>query len=242
MHLAIILPMEVIAHIHTDFPQKFGVPRQSGVVESLKATIHFEPKFADPSAVRGIEGFSHLWLIWQFEGVERPGPDGTPAFNPTVRPPRLGGNQRMGVFATRSPFRPNALGLSSVKLEKVERTPDGPVLHVSGADLRDNTPIFDIKPYLPSADCHPQATGGFTDERSWHPTQVDFPSSLQAKVPAEKLQALTDVLAQDPRPSFQHDPDRIYSMAFGTQDVRFTVSEEQGQSVLHVIAVEERSL
>lgn len=208
-----------IAHIHTDFPTKFGIPRQSGMVESLQGTIVFTPEYRVAEAVRGLEGYSHIWLIWQFSEALRE------QWSPTVRPPRLGGNVRMGVFATRSPFRPNGLGLSSVRLEKVEFLPDlGPVLHVRGADLMDGTPIFDIKPYAPYADCHPEATGGFTDQVDWNPLQVEIPEQWLQLVPEDRRQALQDVLAQDPRPSYQRESQRIYGLAFAGCNVRFFVS------------------
>lgn len=215
--------LEVIARIHTDFSSKFGIPRQSGLVDALKGQIVFEPPYRDPSALRGIEGYSHLWLIWQFsESVME-------HWSPTVKPPRLGGNRRMGVFATRSPFRPNPLGLSCVKLERVElATQEGPVLHVAGADLLDGTPIYDIKPYLPYVDCHPQATGGFTDSVTYARLEVDFPKALLAEIPEDKRQALIEVLAQDPRPGYRHGEDgRRYGVEFAGFDVRFTVSENR---------------
>lgn len=212
------VPMKIIARIHSDFPSKFGIPRQSGLVEALKARVVFEPDFRSPEAVRGLEGFSHIWLIWQFSQAVRED------WSPTVRPPRLGGNQRVGVFATRSPFRPNPVGLSCVKLEKVDYTaPGGPVLLVRGADLLDGTPIFDVKPYVPLADCRPQAVGGFSDQHREDGLSVDFPPALLEQVPEEKRAALLGVLAQDPRPSYQHDPQRVYGMAFAGLEVRFTV-------------------
>ena len=223
------MPMHVIATRRSAFPAKFGIPRQSGLVESLRSTIVFAPEYRNPDALRGIEGFSHLWLIWCFSQAVREG------WSPTVRPPRLGGNTRMGVFATRSPFRPNAMGLSSVKLEGVEQHPDwGPVLHVSGADLLDGTPIFDIKPYLPYTDAHPEATGGFTAQYQGYHLDVVFPPALLAQVPPEQREALRGVLAQDPRPSYQEDPTRVYGMAFAGLNVKFSVAE----GVLTVVAVE----
>ena len=223
------VPMKIIARIHSDFPSKFGIPRQSGLVEALKARVVFEPDFRSPEAVRGLEGFSHIWLIWQFSQAVRED------WSPTVRPPRLGGNTRMGVFATRSPFRPNAVGLSSVRLERVEpHTPQGPVLHVAGADLMDGTPIFDIKPYIPFADCHPDATGGFIDEAPWHELDVDFPETLQAHIEGDKLKGLVEVLRQDPRRAgSKHDPSRVYHLAFAAYDVAFTVDGD----TLHVVEV-----
>ena len=214
------IPMAVIARIRTDFPTKFGVPRQSGLVEALKATVVFEPDYRIPEAVRGLEDFSHIWLIWQFSQSK--------GWSPTVRPPRLGGNRRLGVFATRSPFRPNPIGLSSVRLTGIERHPAlGPVLHVAGADLMDGTPILDIKPYIPYGDCHPEATGGFTDRRQRQVLEVTLEEPWRSLVPPQRLEALTGVLAQDPRPSYQHDPTRVYGMGFAGLDVRFTVEGDR---------------
>ena len=208
-----------IAHIRSDFAEKFGIPRQSGLVESLEARVVFTPEFRNPDALRGIEGFSHLWLIWEFSRAKREG------FSPTVRPPRLGGNTRLGVFATRSPFRPNPLGLSCVRLLGVEETArEGTVLRVAGADLLDGTPIYDIKPYLPYADCKPEASGGFAPQRG-EALAVDFPAELLSRVPEDKRDALTGVLAQDPRPHYQSDPQRIYGMAFAGLEVRFRVAD-----------------
>ena len=225
--------LEVIAHIHTDFPSKFGIPRQSGLVDALKATITFAPEYRDPSALRGLEGYSHLWLIWEFSQAV------TEHWSPTVKPPKLGGNTRMGVFATRSPYRPNPLGLSCVKLERVELSgPDGPTLRVAGADLLDGTPIYDIKPYLPYADCRPEATGGFTDQIQYQPLAVDFPPSLLEQIPPEKREALIEVLAQDPRPGYRHGDDgRHYGVAFAGFDVRFTV-DEAALRVVEVVRLE----
>ena len=211
-----------IARMHSDFATKFGIPRQSGLVEELRATIVFEPEFRNADALRGIEGFSHLWLIWQFSEAVRKG------WSPTVRPPRLGGNTRMGVFATRSPFRPNNLGLSCVKLMGVEETEEfGTVIHVGGADLMDGTPIFDIKPYVPYADCQPEAIGGFTDTVGDFLLEVDFPSHLLAQLPQDKQQAAVAVLSHDPRPSYQRKPGRVYGLTFADFDIRFTVEEEK---------------
>ena len=213
--------LEVVAHIRTDFSSKFGIPRQSGLIDALKGTIVFTEAYRDASALRGIEGFSHLWLIWQFsESV-------MDRWSPTVKPPRLGGNTRVGVFATRSPFRPNPLGLSCVRLEGVEYgTPEGPVLRVAGADLLDGTPIYDIKPYIPYADCRPDATGGFTDSIAYERLEVAFPESLLALIPPEKREALIQVLAQDPRPGYRHGDDgRRYGVEFAGFDVRFVVAE-----------------
>ena len=210
-------PMNIIARIQSDFPTKFGVPRQSGLVDELEALVVFEPEYRNPDALRGIEGFSHLWLIWQFHQAVRD------TWSPTVRPPRLGGNTRIGVFATRSPFRPNAIGLSSVRLLAVEHRPElGTVLRVAGADLMDGTPILDIKPYLPYADCHPEAAGGFAADGG-KTLEVDLPDHLRAQIPKDKRAALVGVLARDPRPSYQQDPDRVYGMDFAGYNIRFSV-------------------
>jgi len=210
--------IQAIARIRSPFAEKFGIPRQSGVVEDVHATIVFEPAFRSPDAVRGLEGFSHIWLIWQFSRAVRN------TWSPTVRPPRLGGNERMGVFATRSPFRPNAIGLSSVRLEKVELDDElGPVLHVSGADLMDGTPIFDIKPYLPYTDSHPEATGGFTDETGMDRLTVEFAPHLLERVEPELRSGLLGVLESDPRPRYQDDPQRVYGLTFAGRNVKFTV-------------------
>ncbi|MCC8122317.1 MAG: tRNA (N6-threonylcarbamoyladenosine(37)-N6)-methyltransferase TrmO [Oscillospiraceae bacterium] len=212
-------PLRVIARIESDFPTKFGIPRQSGMVDTLAARVVFTPAYRNPDAVRGLEAFSHIWLIWGFSAV----PD--KPWSPTVRPPRLGGNRRIGVFATRSPFRPNAVGLSSVALLRVEQHPArGPVLHVAGADLMDQTPIYDIKPYLPYTDCHPDALGGFAAEHERNLLAVEIPPVLLARIPPERREALSGVLAQDPRPAYQSDPDRVYGMPFGAWDVKFTVA------------------
>jgi tRNA-Thr(GGU) m(6)t(6)A37 methyltransferase TsaA len=216
------MKLNVIAHMKSDFPTKFGIPRQSGLVEELRSTIVFEPEFRNADALRGIEGYSHLWLIWQFSEAVRT------EWSPTVRPPRLGGNVRMGVFATRSPFRPNSLGLSSVRLLGVEQTEnEGTVIHVAGADLMDGTPIFDIKPYIPYGDCHPDATGGFTDTAGEFLLNVNFPEELLQKLPEEKRSAAIGVLSHDPRPSYQRKPDRIYGLNFAGFDIRFTVQDDQ---------------
>lgn len=209
-----------IAHIENDFKEKFGIPRQSGLVPALTARIVFEPPYRVRDALRGIEDYSHLWLIWQFSRAVRA------QWSPTVRPPRLGGNTRMGVFATRSPFRPNPLGLSCVRLLGIEDDPArGAVLLVAGADLLDGTPIYDIKPYLPYADCIPDARGGFTDAVARETLDVDCPPALLERLPADKRTALLGVLAQDPRPSYQDDPARVYGMSFAGFDVRFTVAD-----------------
>lgn len=214
--------IQAIAYMRSDFKSKFGIPRQSGLVEELQSTIVFAPEFRNPDALRGIEDFSHLWIIWQFSEAVRQG------WSPTVRPPRLGGNTRMGVFATRSPFRPNNLGLSSVRLLGVEKTEQfGTVLHVGGADLMDGTPIFDIKPYIPYGDCHPDAVGGFTDQAKDFLLEVDFPPALLNKLPEEKQEAAVGVLSHDPRPSYQKDSSRVYGLTFAGFDIRFTVQENK---------------
>ena len=197
------VPMQVIARLHSDFTQKFGIPRQSGLVDELEATVVFEPEYRSPDALRGLEDFSHLWLIWQFSEAVRD------KWSPTVRPPRLGGNARMGVFATRSPFRPNPIGLSCVRL--------------AGVELMDGTPILDIKPYIPYADCRPEASGGFTGSGGGDTLAVDFPAALLERVPADKRAALTGVLSRDPRPPYQHDPERVYGLDFAGVNIRFTV-------------------
>lgn len=209
---------KIIARIHTDFPTKFGIPRQSGLVDALKATIVFEPEYRNPDALRGLEGFSHIWLIWEFSEAIRD------TWSPTVRPPRLGGNTRMGVFATRSPFRPNAIGLSSVKLDGIGQHPDfGAVLYVSGADLMDNTPIYDIKPYIPYTDCHPDAVAGFTSPLDEHLLEVEFAEQWLQLIPEERRPALIGVLEFDPRPSYQEDEERVYGVEFAGFDIRFCV-------------------
>ena len=212
--------LEEIAYIHTDFTSRFGIPRQAGLADALRAQITFAPKYRDPSALRGLEGFSHIWLIWQFSRSV------LTEWSPTVKPPRLGGNTRVGVFATRSPFRPNPLGLSCVKLEGIElSTPEGPMLHVSGADLLDGTPIYDIKPYIPYADCRPDAVGGFTEGVDRTPLPVNVAPELLAIIPEDKRAALIQVLGQDPRPGYRREGDeRRYGIEFAGFDVRFTVS------------------
>ena len=212
--------IQVIARMKSDFPTKFGIPRQSGLVRELRSTIVFEPEFRNTDALRGIEDFSHLWLIWQFSEAVRSG------WSPTVRPPRLGGNTRMGVFATRSPFRPNNLGLSSVRFLGLEETKEyGTVIHVAGADLMDGTPIFDIKPYIPYGDCHTDATGGFTDTAKDFLLHVGFPRELLSKLPQDKQDAAIGVLSHDPRPSYQKDSDRVYGLTFAGFDIRFRVKD-----------------
>lgn len=221
--------LDIIAHIRTDFPAKFGIPRQSGLVDTLAGEIVFTEKYRDASALRGIEGYSHLWLIWQFSEsvLER--------FSPTVKPPRLGGNTRVGVFATRSPYRPNPLGLSCVRLTGVDWSgPNGPVLYVAGADLMDGTPIYDIKPYLPYADCRPEATGGFTDGIDYPRLSVVFPEAMLSRIPTDKRDALVEVLAQDPRPGYRGvADDKRYGVQFAGFDVRFVVDGD----VLRVVEV-----
>ena len=210
--------MKTIAIIKTDFPEKFGIPRQSGRIDALKGTVIFMPEYKSPDAVKGLEGFSHIWLLWKFDVPPKEN------FQATVRPPRLGGNTPMGVFATRSPFRPNPIGLSCVKLEKIEITKDGPVLHVSGVDMKNDTEILDIKPYIPYTDCREDAIGGFADPLRDYHLDVSFPDNLLSKIPPEKREALLAVLADDPRPSYQNDPDRLYGVSFAGFDIRFTVS------------------
>lgn len=211
--------MHVIAHIHTDFSTKFGVPRQAGLIDELEGRIVFTPEYRVTDALRGLEGFSHLWLIWDFSEAHRD------TWSPTVRPPRLGGNQRMGVFATRSPFRPNPIGLSSVRISRIDlHTPDGPIIYIKGADLMDGTPIYDIKPYLAFTDAHPEARGGFTDEtRQQRELSVVVPDAVAARFSAEKLAALCAVLAHDPRPHYHDDPERIYGFEFAGHELHFRV-------------------
>lgn len=241
--------MKPIAHIHTDLPQKFGIPRNSFLAPHLQGRVVFEPEFARADAVRGLEEFTHLWLLWQFENGT---PGGTAAdiatdtatadkagtnanWSPTVRPPRLGGSVRKGVFATRSPFRPNPIGLTCVKLDRVELTDDGPVIHVLGADLRDGTPIYDIKPYIPFADCHPEASGGWIEAAPWQELEVDFPEELRDRVDSGKLPGLIEVLRQDPRRAgSKHEPERVYHLAYAQHDVAFTVDVAE----LRVIGVD----
>lgn len=213
------LPMKPIAHIRTDFQSKFGVPRQAGLIDSLEGCIVFEPEYRVADALRGLEDFSHLWLIWDFSEAHRDG------WSPTVRPPRLGGNQRMGVFATRSPFRPNPIGLSSVEISRIDlHTPDGPVIYIKGADLMDGTPIYDIKPYLAFTDSHPDARGGFTDQtRQQEPLTVVIPDEVAARFSPQKLEALREVLAHDPRPHYHDDPERVYGFDFAGCEVHFRV-------------------
>lgn len=213
--------MKIIARIKSEFPEKFGIPRQSGLVSSLKAQIIFEEEYRNLDAVRGLDEFSHLWIIWQFSKAVRD------TWSPTVRPPRLGGNKRIGVFATRSPFRPNAIGLSSVKIEKIDLDGENaPVIHVSGADLMDGTPIFDIKPYLAYTDAHPDAVGGFTENVADRRLKVEFDGELENAVPNEIKTALCDLLAEDPRPSYQNDSKRVYGLGFAGYEIGFTVDKK----------------
>lgn len=214
--------LKVIAHIKTDFGSKFGIPRQSGLVSNIYGRIVMEPEFRVREAFRGLEEFSHIWLLWDFSEAHRED------WSPTVRPPMLGGNKRMGVFATRSPFRPNNIGLSSVKLIKIDYdTPDGPILIVEGADLMNNTPIFDIKPYLPFTDAHPNATGGFTEDvlKNFEPLEVVIADELRSELSEEKIESLVNVLKNDPRPQYHADKDRVYGLEFGGKNIRFRVEE-----------------
>lgn len=226
------LSLKVIARIHNDFPTKFGLPRQSGLASSLISKIVFESEYKIPEALRGIEGYSHLWLIWGFSEAfgEK--------WSPTVRPPRLGGNTRVGVFSTRAPYRPNPIGLSSVKLEAVEKTPEGLVLIVSGADIMDQSPIYDIKPYLPYVDIHSDASDGFTAETKDYRLEVEFPDELLRKIPKKLQNALIEALEGDPRPSYHNDPERVYGLAYSKYDVKFTVSDR----FLRVCAVDDREI
>ena len=229
------MEMKMIGRIHTDFATKFGVPRQSGLVAELMGEIVLEPEYRNPDAVRGLEEFSHLWLVWEFSKAVRSD------WSPTVRPPRLGGNQRLGVFATRSPFRPNPIGLSCVRLERIDLEDSRkPVILVSGVDMMDGTPIYDIKPYLPYADSYPEARGGFTDGTEARHVIVELPEELvtASGISGEKLQALRGVLEQDPRPRYQKDPQRIYGMSFGEYEVKFTVQED----VLRVVELVQREI
>lgn len=212
--------MKIIGHIKSDFKEKFGIPRQSGIVESVKASVIMEPEYRNPHAFKGMEGFSHIWLLWQFSQNMRD------TWSPTVLPPRLGGKTHVGVFATRSPFRPNHIGLSCVRLDRYEIEKEyGPVLYVSGADLMDGTPIYDIKPYLPYTDSHPDALSGFAGNIGDYRLKVEFPEELLKLLPENKIQTIIDILAEDPRPSYQNDPERRYGMSFGGFDIRFKVSD-----------------
>lgn len=215
-----------IAHFRSAFPTKFGVPRQSGIIDELKGRIVFESTYRNADALRGLEGFDYLWLVWEFSANKTREERGTIAWQPTVRPPLLGGNTQMGVFATRSPYRPNPLGLSSVRIDRIELTEkEGPVIHVLGADLMDGTPIYDIKPYVTYADCHPGARSGFVDEHRWQELTVEFPEHLKAFISSESLPALIRVLALDPRPQYQDNPDKVYGMPYEGYDILFRVAE-----------------
>jgi len=220
-HNQMSVQMEFIARMHSDYHTKFGIPRQSGLVEEVHSTIVFEPSYRNPDTLRGIEGFSHLWIIWQFSEAVRKD------WSPTVRPPRLGGNTKVGVFATRSPFRPNSMGLSCVRLVRVEKTAEhGTVLVVAGADLMDGTPIFDIKPYVPYADCKPEARGGYTEIVGDFLLNVVFPEALLEILPEDRREGAKSVLSHDPRPSYQNDPTRIYGLPFAGFDILFTVNND----------------
>lgn len=221
--------LKVIAKIRSDFPTKFGIPRQSGLVAGLRATIVFEPEYRKDEALRGIEGYSHLWLLWNFSKAERD------VWSPTVRPPRLGGNKRMGVFATRSPFRPNPIGLSSVKIEGIEKTDEGKVIIVSGADLMDGTPIYDIKPYLPFTDSHPDAKGGFADEKFDYSLDVNFPNELLEQISPDKREGLIEILSQDPRPAYKEESERVFGFCFSNKEIKFTVAD----GILTVVSVQD---
>lgn len=214
------MELKVIAHIKTDFPAKFGIPRQSGLADT-KGEIIFEPEYRDENALKGIDAYSHLWIIWGFSGCEGK------SWKPTVRPPRLGGNERRGVFATRSPFRPNPIGLSSVKLERIEYRKDvGAVLIVSGIDMMDNTPVYDIKPYLPYVDAHTEANGGFAEEKKDYKLKVEIPDKWMESLPDEQVETIKQILSMDPRPSYQNNPERIYGMEYAGMDIRFRVSDD----------------
>ena len=219
--------MNPIAHFHSAFPTKFGIPRQSGIIEELRGRIVFIPEYRNMDALRGLEGFDYLWIIWNFSANRTKEERGSSSWQPTVRPPLLGGNTQVGVFATRSPYRPNPIGLSSVKIERIELSPtEGPVIHVLGADLMHGTPIYDIKPYVTYADCHPAARSGFVDEHRWQELAVDFPEHLQGHFTPENLEALIRVLALDPRPQYQDNPDKIYGMPFDNKDIHFKVNKD----------------
>ncbi len=223
------ITFKFIARIKSDFPDKFGIPRQSGLLKNLRSTIVFEPEFRNADALRGLEGFSHLWILWIFSENVRD------SWKPTVRPPRLGGNTRLGVFATRSSFRPNPVAMSCVKIEKINLTGEGaPTIEVSGADLMDGTPIVDIKPYLPYADCRPEATGGFTDRTEKRRVEVEIPDEFAKQMKAEDLEALKAVLREDPRPAYQDDPERVYAFEFAGSNVRFSVKD----GTLHVLSIQ----
>lgn len=226
--------MRPIAHFHSAFPTKFGIPRQSSIVKELRGRIVFEPEFRNVDALRGLEGFDYLWIIWEFSANRTMEERGATSWQPTVRPPLLGGNVQMGVFATRSPYRPNPIGLSSVLIDHIElNSTEGPVIHLLGADLMDGTPIYDIKPYVTYADCHPDAQSGFVDERRWQELEVEFPEVLKAHFTPESLKALIRVLALDPRPQYQDLPDKVYGMPYEDYDIRFRVAD----GVLQVVEV-----
>lgn len=225
--------LEIIAYIETDFPEKFGIPRQSGLVDELTGKIIFEPKYRSMDAVKGLEGFDYIWLLWEFQNKKKEN------WSATVKPPRLGGNTPMGVFATRSPFRPNAIGLSCVKLNHIEDSKQGPVLFVSGIDLRDKTPIYDIKPYLPYVDSHPEASCGFAEAVMDYELKVDFPKELLDLFPKEKQKGIIEVLKQDPRPSYHDDANRKYGVSYCGKDIHFTVKEDL-LSVFDVVDIKSR--
>ena len=218
--------MTPIAYFHSAFPTKFGIPRQSGIIDTLRGRIIFTPEYRNMDALRGLDGFDYLWIIWEFSANRTREEHSATSWQPTVRPPLLGGNTQMGVFATRSPYRPNPIGLSSVRIERIElSTTEGPVIHVLGADLMDGTPIYDIKPYVTYADCHPEARSGFVDERQWQELTVEFPSQLQSSFSSESLKSLIRVLALDPRPQYQNDPNKTYGMPYENFDIRFRVAD-----------------
>lgn len=218
--------MTPIAHLRSAFPTKFGIPRQSGIVDELRGRIVFIPEYRNIDALRGLEGFDYLWIIWGFSANRSREERGATSWQPTVRPPLLGGNTQMGVFATRSPYRPNPIGLSSVRIERIELSAtEGPVIHVLGADLMDGTPIYDIKPYVTYADCHPGARSGFVDERQWQELTVEFPEHLQSRFTPDSLKALIRVLALDPRPQYQDNPSKVYGMPYENYDIRFRVED-----------------
>lgn len=227
-----------IAHFRSAFPTKFGVPRQSGIIDELRGSIVFEPQYRNADALRGLEGFDYLWIVWEFSANKSKEERSAASWKPTVRPPLLGGNTQMGVFATRSPYRPNPIGLSSLKIDRIELTSkEGPVIHVLGADLMDGTPIYDLKPYVTYADCHPGARSGFVDERRWQELEVIFPKQLQSHFTPESLAALTRVLALDPRPQYQDNPEKAYGMPYEGYDIRFQVADGR----LTVIEIKELS-
>lgn len=211
--------MITVARIYNDFNSKFGIPRQSGILHTMESRIVFEKEYSDANAVRGLEDFSHIWLLWGFSENKSTG------WSPTVRPPRLGGNTRVGVFATRSPFRPNNIGLSSVEITRIDFEKSGPVIYVKGADLMNGTPIYDIKPYIPYSDSHPEARGGFAEEVRDYELQVDIPEAIVSKIPGDKYDSLVRILSQDPRPSYHKDQNRIYGFEFGNMHIEFNVTE-----------------